>query len=155
MMPGSGIDVKSSEFFHEKIVTHKLMESNQTQILLLDVGTPLKGAVYFATVKAVIDYLGEKKMVNFYYPTMEVAVTQKFIESKWFMMIMGLFSLVVFLGCCFFGIHFYGKYKRIEKKLLYEMEDPKNITQVSGINLYEPQNVSSIEMENRTYQGLN
>ena len=155
MMPHSGIDIQASEFFREKALSHKLIESNNTENMILTVDIKAKGKVYYATVKAVIDYLGEKKIVNYYYPTIEIYVSQKFVESKWFILVMGLFSLAVFVGCCLFGVHFYGKYKRIEKKLLYEMDDPKNMTQVSGVNLYEPQNVSSIEMESKTYQGLN
>ena len=155
-MPGSGLNVHDLEVQNTRVISHSLIESNNTQYLILDVPLTIKNkAVYYASVKAVIDYLGEKKMVNMYYPTMEVIISRSFVESKTFAIVIGVLCLGVFLGCCLFGIHFYGKYKRIEKKLLYEVEDPKNVSQVSGVNLYEPSNVTSIEMEQKTYQGLN
>lgn len=154
-MPGSGLELQDLKVYITKVVTHPLFESNKTEILTLEVPLdPKEKTTYYVSVKAVIDYLGEKKIVNMYYPTMEIIISRPFVESQAFIWIMLVLCLGMVLGCCLFGVHFYGKYKRIEKKLLYEVEDPKNMTQISGINLYEPQNVSSIEMESKTYQGL-
>ena len=155
-MSGSKLDLKDVQIQSENLMSVQLVESHSAGLIELSVPIKIRRQqIYYGTVKAVIDYLGEKKIVNMYYPTIEIMITKNVVEDKTLSIIAVIVSVIVFIGCCLFGAHFYGKYKKIEKKLLYEVEDPKNMTQVSGVNLYEPQNVSSIEMENKAYQGLN
>ena len=98
----------------------------------------------YITVKAVVtgDTVGKFQM---FYPTIEIPVVRKHHRLAFYIIVTAI--VIIILGCCVMSVYFWRKYKNISKKLRYEMEDVRNVAQMSAVN-------TSIEMENKKYQGL-
>ena len=147
-------NLSKSNYFSQKIVTYSLFETNSSKYLNLSLKMDSNHDSYYVGVKAVVDYIGDKKNATFYYPTLKILAgssNEGFLLS--YLVLILVFFLVSF--CILFGAYFYGKYAKIKKKLLSETGDTLgNITEESSANRTVDQLNQSIEMENKKYQGM-
>lgn len=98
----------------------------------------------FVTIKAVV-YQENNDNFEIFYGILDIPPGRKHHRLAFYVIMS--FIAVLILGCCLASIFFFRRYKKIEKRLKYEMEDVRNVANVTGNN-------TSIEMENKKYQGL-
>lgn len=147
-------NLSKSNYLTQKIVTYSLFESNTSKYLNLSLQMDSNHESYFVGVKAVVDYIGDKKNATFYYPTLKILAgnSNEEFAFHYYIVIILIFLMVSF--CFLFGAYFYGKYAKIKKKLLSETGDVGNLTEENAANRTVDHLNQSIEMENKKYQEM-
>lgn len=100
--------------------------------------------MHYLTVKAWITK-ENGRFVELFYPTIEIIPIRNHHGLAFYLI--SSFIMIIIISCCVLAGVYYRKYRGVMKKLRYEMEDVRNVAQLTGIN-------TSIEMENKKYQGL-
>lgn len=100
--------------------------------------------IHYVTVKARITK-ENGRFIELFYPILEIPPVKSHHKLA-FYVISSLITVIIITSCVLAAIY-YRKYRGVMKKLRYEMEDVRNIAQLTGVN-------TSIEMENKKYQGL-
>lgn len=99
--------------------------------------------VNFVTLQASV-MRNDAVIYDIYYPIIEIHPINRHPWVFW-AIVGGV--VVSLLTCCGLAVFFFRKYRHAIKKLRYEMEDVRNVAQITTVN-------TSIEMENKKYQGL-
>ena len=100
--------------------------------------------IHYISIKAIVsDEKGEEFSLE--YPIFETIPERKHHPLVFFVILS--FIIVTILGCCLLAMFYFKRYRDVMKKLSYEMQDVRNVAQMTAVN-------TSIEMENKKYQGL-